>query len=188
MEKIRLKNAQIKERREKIEADKEAFSKLVQADSARAKKQAQVQAVVNSTRDENARLKLERQGNRAWDAEKKVQKEKPVSRGRGGKRGRGRGRGGGQGSRLIVARGLISESLETDSPPSSHAFQEDALAVAVTGNEDTAEEQWGGADEWGSAPAADDWSKGPVEQEKTEEKSDLPADDEWATGNTEDWA
>jgi len=92
MEKIRLKNAQIKERREEIEADKQAFSDLIEKDDARVKKQVQVQQQVNLTRDENARRKMERQANRAWDAEKPVQKERrSTPRGRGGNRGRGRG-------------------------------------------------------------------------------------------------
>jgi hypothetical protein len=89
MEKIRLQNEKIKERREvnivssgvevngtyhaciqHVKADEEAFNTSVAADRARQLANRRVQAQINQNREQNAKKKLEKMGNREWDSGK----------------------------------------------------------------------------------------------------------------------
>ena len=67
-----------------MKADEEAFNTSVAVDRARQAANRKIQAQVNQSREQNAKRKLEKMGNREWDLGKHGGEWKQSSRGRGG--------------------------------------------------------------------------------------------------------
>ncbi|KZT36997.1 hypothetical protein SISSUDRAFT_1034451 [Sistotremastrum suecicum HHB10207 ss-3] len=70
MEKMKLQNAQIKQRQQQIAADKKAFDAALEEEQRKNARRAQVQATIDQSRDVNARRKMDKIVNREWDAGK----------------------------------------------------------------------------------------------------------------------
>ena len=66
-----------------VKADEEAFNTSVAADRARQAANRKVQAQINQNREQNAKKKLEKMGNREWDSGKHGGEWKQTNRGRG---------------------------------------------------------------------------------------------------------
>ncbi|KAF8582201.1 hypothetical protein K439DRAFT_1413523 [Ramaria rubella] len=113
MEKIRLQNEKIKERREHVKADEEAFNTSIASDRARRaanrKVQDKIQAQINENREQNAQRKLEKMANREWDSGKRI------TRG-------GRGRGSTQ-TREGEPRTAVNEPVSSENGETQHAFE-----------------------------------------------------------------
>lgn len=76
-----------------VKADEEAFNTSVAADRARQAANRRVQAQINQNREQNAKKKLEKMGNREWDSGKQGGEWKQSNRGRGKSFGSNKGRG-----------------------------------------------------------------------------------------------
>ncbi|KAF8744050.1 WD40 repeat-like protein, partial [Rhizoctonia solani] len=116
MEQMRIRNEEIKRKRQEADADAEEFERSMAANreaekaqreaaAARRKEQLKVQASIDDERKKNAERKMQKLQGREWDAQKEEadwNHDRPL-RGRGGFEGRGRGgrggRGGGRGGR-----------------------------------------------------------------------------------------
>ncbi|GJJ12456.1 hypothetical protein Clacol_006698 [Clathrus columnatus] len=77
MAKIRAQNDKIRERREQIKADEEAFEALMAAERVKQARNRKLQAQIDQTRELNAKRKLEKIGNREWDVSKQTGDWKP---------------------------------------------------------------------------------------------------------------
>ncbi|KAG8803468.1 hypothetical protein FRC16_005138 [Serendipita sp. 398] len=103
MERIRLQNEKIKEKKLEVDADAEQFAAEQAEIQQRQKAQAKIQADINEERRKIADKKIAQAQRREWDSGKPGIDEDQEgsrgrgSRGRGGMRGRARGRGRGRG-------------------------------------------------------------------------------------------
>jgi hypothetical protein len=66
-----------------VKADEEAFNTAVAADRARQAANRKIQAQINQSREQNAKRKLEKMGNREWDSGKHGVEWNQSIRGRG---------------------------------------------------------------------------------------------------------
>ncbi|OAX43783.1 hypothetical protein K503DRAFT_789249 [Rhizopogon vinicolor AM-OR11-026] len=150
MQRIKEQNEKIKQRRLDVQADEDAFKKTQEVDRLRQAQQRKVQEVVDRTREQNARRKMDKIQNREWDSGKptgngkQARKPAPVegsdatvnsspSEHRGG-RGRGSGRGGssrgrGRGRGAPSAAGLASPANDTQVDDAASSTIEAAPAV-----------------------------------------------------------
>lgn len=70
MAKIRAQNEKIRERREQIKADEDAFQALMTEERAKQARTRKLQAQIDQTREVNAKRKMDKIGNREWDVAK----------------------------------------------------------------------------------------------------------------------
>jgi len=70
MEKIKIRNEEIKQRRLAVQADEEAFNATQEQERAKQAANRKIQDSVNRSRDENARRKMEKITHREWDSGK----------------------------------------------------------------------------------------------------------------------
>ncbi|KAG9055030.1 hypothetical protein FS842_003368 [Serendipita sp. 407] len=123
MERIRLQNEKIKEKKLEVDADAEQFAAEQAEIQQRQKAQAKIQADINEERRKIADKKIAQAQRREWDSGKPGIDEDQEgsrgrgSRGRGGMRGRARGRGRGRG-RLDEGPGESAETGTNDVPAS----------------------------------------------------------------------
>jgi len=144
MERMKLKNDQIREQRERVAADEDAFNakvteerarqlKLREERQARSAAQRKVQANIDNEREENARRKLAKLGQREWDSQKQnapERKERPL-------------KGLGRGSPISGGDGVGLRLSNTPAVPE----KDDAPQLPEL-------EKGGEADEWAAATAA----------------------------------
>jgi len=149
MERMRLKNDQIREERERVAADEDAFNskvkeerakqrKLRDEQQARAAAQRKVQASIDNEREENAKRKLAKLAQREWDSQKQnapERKERPL-------KGLGRGTpvsgGDGGGIRLSNTHASPKQGDVPQLPELEQSGQADEWAAATA----AAAEQW----------------------------------------------
>jgi len=102
MERMKLQNDKIRQQRERVEADEDAFNIQIKEEREQQKKareeqrardaaQRKLQADINQERDANAKRKLERMAQREWDSQKH---EKPAAKERVAGNMKGLGRSG----------------------------------------------------------------------------------------------
>ncbi|KAJ4488257.1 hypothetical protein J3R30DRAFT_3434566 [Lentinula aciculospora] len=129
MERIRQQNEKIKQRRVDVQADEDAFRKTQQFEKAKMARTRKAQESINSTREQNAKRKMDKIQSREWDSGKhsagarnhlahtdsskesqdaegssvaSSQWARGGSTGRSSNRGRGRGRGAKRGGRPVT--------------------------------------------------------------------------------------
>ncbi|OJA11596.1 hypothetical protein AZE42_01959 [Rhizopogon vesiculosus] len=144
MQRIKEQNEKIKQRRLDVQADEDAFKKTQEVDRLRQAQQRKVQEVVDRTREQNARRKMDKIQNREWDSGKPTgnskQARKPApaegsdatanpspSEHRGG-RGRGSGRGGSSRGR---GRGRGAPSVAGLASPANDTRVDDAASSTI---------------------------------------------------------
>ncbi|EJD05976.1 uncharacterized protein FOMMEDRAFT_139277 [Fomitiporia mediterranea MF3/22] len=210
MERIRLNNEKIKERRAAVQADEQAFQASQAAERAKNAAQRKIQTGIDEKRAINAKRKMERVAVREWDSFKKGVGAGPGSGGGtnasmyapgntltagdegttedqaewGGEfeRGRGRGRGAGRGARARGQRGVRGGGRGRG------GFEGQRTSDIKDEKSDDKDDTggWGtGAEVWGSATNVDTPQTGvAITTNDPDPWGAVPADDPWGAPST----